>query len=126
MSALQRDSVGYTVGFAALVCLVCAIPIAGAAVWLRPAQEENQRVDRLSKVLGVAGLIAPNEELAREEVLRRFSSRIKARVIELRTGRMSTVSMRPATINVRPRGIRLAAWWRRRTTHGCCDCRNTR
>lgn len=86
MSALQRDSVGYTVGFAALVCLVCAIPIAGAAVWLRPAQEENQRVDRLSKVLGVAGLIAPNEELAREEVIRRFSSRIKARVIELKTG----------------------------------------
>jgi len=86
MSALQRDSVGYTVGFAALVCLVCAIPIAGAAVWLRPAQEENQRVDRLSKVLGVAGLVAPDEELARPEVLRRFSSRIKARVVDLKSG----------------------------------------
>jgi Na+-transporting NADH:ubiquinone oxidoreductase subunit C len=86
MSALRRDSVGYTVGFAALVCLVCAIPIAGAAVWLRPAQEENQRVDRLSKVLGVAGLLSPDEELERAEILRRFASRINPRVVDFKSG----------------------------------------
>ncbi len=86
MSALRRDSVGYTVGFAALVCLVCAIPIAGTAVFLRPAQAENQRVDRLSKVLGVAGLLSPTEKLTRREVLDRFAASITPRAIDIKTG----------------------------------------
>ena len=86
MSALRRDSVSYTVGFAALVCLVCAIPIAGAAMYLRPTQQENQRVDRLSKVLGVAGLMSRAEKLSRTEVLDRFSANITPRVVHLATG----------------------------------------
>ena len=86
MSALRRDSLGYTVGFAAVVCLVCAIPIAGAAVLLRPTQAENQRVDRLSKVLGVAGLVSPTDKLSRGEVLKRFSDNITPRVVDMKTG----------------------------------------
>lgn len=84
--SLQRDSVGYTVGFAAVVCLVCAIPIAGAAVLLRPTQEENQRVDRLSKVLGVAGLLSTTDKLSRSDILERFKSNITPRVVDLKTG----------------------------------------
>lgn len=86
MSALRRDSVAYTVGFAAVVCLVCAIPIAGAAVLLRPTQAENQRVDRLSKVLGVAGLMSATDELSRREILDRFAANISPRVVDLKTG----------------------------------------
>lgn len=86
MSALRRDSVGYTIGFAAVVCLVCAIPIAGAAVFLRPTQMENQRVDRLSKVLAVAGLMTTDDQLTRTEILDRFASNITPRVVELSTG----------------------------------------
>src|SRR5688500_18072369 len=86
MSALRRDSVSYTVGFAAVVCLVCAIPIAGAAMYLRPAQQENQRVDRLSKVLGVAGLMTDDEKLSRTQVIDRFAANIKPRAINLATG----------------------------------------
>ncbi len=86
MPALQRDSVGYTVGFAAVVCLVCAIPIAGAAVLLRPTQEENQRVDRLGKVLGVAGLMTSTEKLSRSDVIARFNANISPRVIDLKSG----------------------------------------
>ena len=86
MSALQRDSVGYTVGFAAVVCLVCAIPIAGAAVLLRPTQAENQRVDRLSKVLGVAGLLSSTDKLTRSEILERFKANVTPRVVELKSG----------------------------------------
>ena len=76
----------YTVGFAAVVCLVCAIPIAGAAVLLRPAQAENQRVDRLSKVLGVAGLMSSTDKLSRDEVQERFAANITPRVVDLKTG----------------------------------------
>ncbi|MCC6243511.1 MAG: Na(+)-translocating NADH-quinone reductase subunit C [Gemmatimonadaceae bacterium] len=86
MHALRRDSVGYTVGFAAVVCLVCAIPIAGAAVLLRPKQEENQRVDRLTKVLTVAELMSPGDELSRDDILERFSTNVTPRVVDLKTG----------------------------------------
>lgn len=86
MHALRRDSVGYTVGFAAVVCLVCAIPIAGAAVLLRPKQEENQRVDRLTKVLTVAELMSPGDDLSRAEILERFATNITPRVVDLKTG----------------------------------------
>lgn len=86
MFAMRRDSVGYIVGFSTIVCLVCAIPIASAAVILRPRQAENQRVDRLNKVLGVAGLVAATEELGRDEVVKRFADNITPRVIDAKTG----------------------------------------
>ncbi|MEO7521447.1 MAG: Na(+)-translocating NADH-quinone reductase subunit C [Gemmatimonas sp.] len=86
MLALRRNSVGYAVAFAAVVCLVCAIPIAAAAVLLRPAQAENQRVDRLSKVLGVAGLLNADEKLTRSQILERFEANITARVVDMKSG----------------------------------------
>ncbi|MDP3237143.1 MAG: Na(+)-translocating NADH-quinone reductase subunit C [Myxococcales bacterium] len=89
MPALKRDSVPYTLGFAAIVCLVCAIPIASAAVLLRPMQARNQRVDRLSKVLGVAGLLKPSEKLGPAEIEARFDEFVVPRAVELRTGAFS-------------------------------------
>ena len=86
MPTLRRDSVAYAVVFAAAVCLVCAIPIATAAVMLRPKQVENQRVDRLSKVLGVAGLIQVDEKPSRTDVLQRFADNITPRVIDMKSG----------------------------------------
>lgn len=81
-----RESTAYTIGFAAIVCLVCAIPIAGAAVMLKPRQELNQRIDRLEKVLVVAGLTERDEELSAEQVEARFSEFVVARPINLQTG----------------------------------------
>jgi Na+-transporting NADH:ubiquinone oxidoreductase subunit C len=81
-----RDSKAYTIGFAAAVCLVCAIPVASASVFLRPTQAKNQRVDRLSKVLGVAGLMKAGEALSAEEIERRFEQSIVPRAVDLRTG----------------------------------------
>lgn len=86
MPTLRRDSATYAVVFAAIVCLVCAIPIATAAVLLRPKQAENQRVDRLSKVLGVAGLIQADEKLGRTEILDRYAANITPRVVNMKTG----------------------------------------
>jgi Na+-transporting NADH:ubiquinone oxidoreductase subunit C len=86
MPASKRDSLPYTVGFAAAVCLVCAVVVSAAAVLLRPMQERNQRVDRLSKVLEIAGLIAPGEGLGPDEVVARFDKHVVPRVIDLRTG----------------------------------------
>ncbi len=87
MSSVRRDSVAYTVGFAALVCLVCAIPIAVAAVALKPRQQTNQRVDRLQNVLMVAGVMDDNEKLSADDVLARFAEYVVPRAVELSTGR---------------------------------------
>lgn len=86
MATLRRESPGYIIGFAAVVCLVCALPIAAAAVGLRPLQEKNQRLDRLTKVLSVAGLMAPDEELSDDEIEARFSASVTPRAINFATG----------------------------------------
>jgi Na+-transporting NADH:ubiquinone oxidoreductase subunit C len=86
MPKLDRDSLVYTLGFAAAVCLVCAIVVASAAVALRPLQARNQRVDRLTKVLQVAGLMELDERLSPDEVVERFERHIVPRVIVLESG----------------------------------------
>lgn len=86
MPAPKRDSLSYTLGFAAAVCLVCAVVVASAAVVLRPKQEQNQLVDRLSKVLEVAGLMREGEELSPNAVVERFEKNVVPRIIDLRAG----------------------------------------
>lgn len=86
MADARRDTPLYTIGFAALVCVVCALPIAWAAVSLRPRQELNARIDRLEKVLGVAGFMEPGESLTAEQVEARFAEAIVPRAIDLATG----------------------------------------
>jgi Na+-transporting NADH:ubiquinone oxidoreductase subunit C len=84
--AAERDSLTYTFGFAAAVCLACAIVVASTAVSLRPLQERNARVDRLSKVLQVAGLMEHDERLSPDEVVERFEAKFVPRAIDLATG----------------------------------------
>ena len=86
MASPRRDSPLYTLGFAAAVCLACALPIAAAAVTLRPKQELNARIDRLSKVLVVAGLMERGESLSAADVEARFAQSIVARAVDMRTG----------------------------------------
>lgn len=82
----RKNSVGYIVGFALAVCLACAVLVAAAAVGLKPIQDKNARVDRLTKVLDVAGLIQKGEKLGAEEVIQRFEANIEAKAINMKTG----------------------------------------
>jgi Na+-transporting NADH:ubiquinone oxidoreductase subunit C len=100
MRVPPRDSTAYIVGFAAVVCLVCAIPIASAAVLLRPKQLQNQRLDKLSKVLGVAELVRAGERLSAAEVEARFERSVVARAVELKTGAF-TDAVDPRTFDQR-------------------------
>ncbi|MEL6544175.1 MAG: Na(+)-translocating NADH-quinone reductase subunit C [Myxococcota bacterium] len=86
----RTNSVGYIVGFAIAVCLACAVLVAAAAVALKPMQDKNARVDRLSKVLGVAGLISDDETLTDEEVFARFEKNIEAKIVTMKTGEYDT------------------------------------
>ena len=44
---MSQPSIGYTFGFAAGVCFICATAVAGAAVSLKQQQEAN-KVDKMS------------------------------------------------------------------------------
>ena len=82
----MQYSTRYIIGFAAAVCLICSIFVAGAAVTLKPRQDANLVLDRQKKVLVVAGLMKEGERISAEEVALRFEENITPRVVELSTG----------------------------------------
>lgn len=83
---MAQHSTGYTIGFAALVCVVCGVGIASAAVALAERQAENQKLDQQKQVLTVAGLMQEGERLKPEEIKQRFADNIQPEVIDLKTG----------------------------------------
>lgn len=82
----DRNAPTYTVGFLTLLCMVCALAVSASAVWLRPRQEQNRRVDRLQQVLRVAGLASPHESLTPAQVEERFQAHVIPRTLDLPTG----------------------------------------
>ena len=93
---MQRNSVGYILGFCAVTGLVCSIFVAGTAVGLKPLQEANKVLDRQKKVLVVAGLMEDGEALPPEEIRIRFTKRIKPVVVNLKTGEIDEAATKDA------------------------------
>jgi Na+-transporting NADH:ubiquinone oxidoreductase subunit C len=96
----MQHSTGYIVGFAAVVCLVCAVFVSGAAVGLKDRQDANKLLDRQQKVLTVAGLIQEGTEMSRQEITSLYDASIKAKVIDLATGEPND-SIDPASFDQR-------------------------
>ena len=94
----MQGSVLYNLGFAAVICVACAIMVSSAAVSLRERQAVNQTLDMQRNVLVAAGLAAPDEALAREEIGARFAP-IRQVVIHLATGAPTDTD--PTTFNPR-------------------------
>lgn len=82
----MQHSTGYIIGFAAVVCLVCAVFVSSAAVGLKDRQEANRLLDRQEKVLKVAGLVEETTHPSRDEIRSLYESSIQAKVIDLGTG----------------------------------------
>lgn len=93
VSAASIESGSRTLLIAFVVCLVCSIVVAGAAVLLRPIQESNQKADLIRNVLEVSGLL--KEGLTTEQALKR----IDTRMVELATG-TEVDGMDPDTFNI--------------------------
>ena len=53
---MQRNSNGYIIGFAAAVCIVCALFVSGSAVALKETQQKNQKLDLQKNVISVSAL----------------------------------------------------------------------
>ena len=62
MSA-NKESVGKTLLVAFLVCVVCGVVVATAAVSLRPVQSKNQLLDKRMNILQAAGLYQPGVDV---------------------------------------------------------------
>ena len=106
----MQGSVFYNLGFAAVVCVVCAIFVSSSAVALRDRQEANALLDMQRNVLVAAGLAVSDEVLSPEEVTSRFSQ-IRQIVIELETGEATDIdpsTFDPRTAEVDPEQSRLA------------------
>ena len=86
----QRDSLGYTLGVAAVLCVVCSLAVSTAAVSLRGKQEANVKLDQQKNILDATGLaigeygVQANELTANQiEKLNRY---VSAKLVDLATG----------------------------------------
>ena len=92
----KKETTARTLTVALLVCLVCSIFVAGAAVSLRPAQLENSLLDKQRSILAIAGL--GDASLSGSQVKAMFTDRIQARLVDLETGKYSD-AYDPQTFN---------------------------
>lgn len=83
----KKESITRTLTVALLVCLVCSVFVAGAAVALRPIQTENRLLDKQRSILSIAGL--GDSSMSGEQVKQVFDERIEARLVDLETGKYS-------------------------------------
>ncbi len=99
----MQGSVGYNLGFAAAVCLACAVVVSSAAVALADRQDRNALLDKQKNVLLALGLAEDGESLDEAAVAERFAP-IDLVVISLATGEVdpavdaSTYDQRAASI----------------------------
>lgn len=80
----KKDTIAGTLTVALVVCLVCSVFVAGAAVALRPIQQANSLLDKQRSILAIAGL--GDSSLSGEQVREMFQGRIQPRLVDLEEG----------------------------------------
>lgn len=102
---MKRDSTAQTLLVATLLCVVCSVIVASAAVGLRHFQLENKRLDQKKNVLIAAGLIKERQAVSQQEIDTLFSENIRRVLIDLKTGEVAD----PAIVDVENYDQRAAA-----------------
>ncbi len=82
----MEHSSRHTVIFTTILCVVFSLIVSTVSVALKDRQVENRRLDKIKNVLTVAGLIRPGEVLSREELSRRFATKLEPRLVAIETG----------------------------------------
>lgn len=90
----QRDSLGYTVGVAAVLCVVCSLAVSAAAVILQPYQLANEKLNQQKNILDATGLARgeygrPADELSKEQIKELYGW-ISERLVNLDDGTYNT------------------------------------
>jgi Na+-transporting NADH:ubiquinone oxidoreductase subunit C len=81
---MSNDSVGKTLFVALTICAVCSVLVSGAAVALRPLQEQNRKLDIRKNLLLASGLIE-NSNASKEDIDKAFEQ-VESMVVDLSTG----------------------------------------
>ena len=84
----RLESTRYTVMFATIVCVVCALFVSVAAVSLQPRQAANARLYMEKNILVAAGLVEPGQDVSLQQLDEFFATRIKARLVDFETGEL--------------------------------------
>jgi Na+-transporting NADH:ubiquinone oxidoreductase subunit C len=77
---MSNDSIGKTLTVAVLLCLVCSIIVSGAAVVLKPMQQQNKLLDKQKNILLAAGLLEEDKDISSQ------FSKVEKRVVNIETG----------------------------------------
>ena len=85
-SNFNKDSIQNVIVIALVVCLFCAIVVAGSAVALKERRVENKALDKSKNVLIAAGLF--EEGVTKVEDINTLFARFEPRVVDLRTKRL--------------------------------------
>jgi Na+-transporting NADH:ubiquinone oxidoreductase subunit C len=80
----KKETFGRTVGFVFVICLVCAALVSISAVGLKPLQTANKLLDKQTKILETAGLLA----LAGDDIVATYEKFVDAKMIDLATGKV--------------------------------------
>lgn len=83
MSKFNKDSVGGTITVVVLLSLICSLIVAGAAVLLKPTQEEQKMLDKQKNILSVAGLLKSDKASEIKEI---YAKNIEAKIVDLASG----------------------------------------
>ncbi len=86
--AVNINSTRYTIVFATIVCVVCALLVSIAAVSLQPRQAANARLYMEKNVLVAAGLAEAGADLSEQQVRAIFERSIRARLVDFATGEL--------------------------------------
>jgi len=98
---MKRDSISGTLLVALVLCVVCSVVVASAAVLLRPLQEANKKLDRQRNVLIAGGVDVSSMSTAEIESMFGDETRIERVLIDLSTGE---------TVDAEAAGIDLATY----------------
>lgn len=82
--ASNNDSIQKTLLVAILLCLVCSIIVAGAAVGLKDRQIENKQLDKNKNILAAAGLLVEGKSIKEQ------FKQITTRIVNLETSTYAT------------------------------------
>lgn len=81
----NKDTISRTLIVAALLCVICAVLVASAAVALKPYQVANQVLDKKSNILIAAGMIDPNGDITKQEIEEVYK-KVIVKAVDLSTG----------------------------------------
>ncbi len=81
MAKFDKDSFGGTLAVVVAVSLLCSVVVAGAAVGLKPTQDEKKLLDKQKNILAAAGLFSDGID-----VQKTYSEKVEPRIVDLESG----------------------------------------